>query len=344
MKTARILLLLLPGTAFADPADHYENFIRQIQVDSGLEWDVTVGPEGQCLSEEGVGPDGSNFELWSVHIDTANDYLLDEQYVSSFLPNAQIAITSADPYSLIPRTRVDQPFTVSILVSGLDDGTSGIPPDEIPEAAKKVGFLREGMVYPAGSHTGEGSGITPSVISEGFIETNGQTVLDYPITALSGPDLTELEGEEIFTVSSLASFGSDASVLDSKRIQIWPIASGSLSGLDPNTRYLELPPIGVTLHNLYPSSATYVRAYHGAPDPAPTESFMLLGSYVLVNDSVPQERSLTIDEIDEYFIKEGPYTLEIIHETPFGVDLLQQFYPLQVDRTIEMKASLFSDE
>jgi hypothetical protein len=70
---------------------------------------------------------------------------------------------------------------------------------------------------------------------------------------------------------------------------------------------------------------------------------MRLGSYVLVNDSVPQERSMSIDEVDEVFTKDGAYTLEIVHVTPFGTDLLEQFYPLRINRTIEIKASVFSE-
>src|SRR6056297_2513549 len=76
----------------AAPADDYVNWIRQIQADSGVEWDVTVAPSGQSLSQEGVGPEGSFFQLWSIHNDTVTEYLLDEQYVSSYLPTAEITI------------------------------------------------------------------------------------------------------------------------------------------------------------------------------------------------------------------------------------------------------------
>ncbi len=96
------------------------------------------------------------------------------------------------------------------------------------------------------------------------------------------------------------------------------------------------------MHDLYPASSTYVRAYFGEPTTNPTEAFMLQGSYVLLNDSVPQERSMTIDDIDEKFNKEGSYTLELIHVTPFGVDLLAQFYPLKVDRTVRVTATIYS--
>lgn len=326
--------------ALAGPADDYINFIRQTQMDTGVEWDVTVASQGQSLSQEGVGPEGSNFELWSVHSPTANDFLLDEQYVSSFLPNAVVTLSSADPYQLTPRTRVDQPFTLTVSVAGLDDGTSGIDPSLIPEAAKKIGLTRSVVAYPEGTHTAVEANITPTILSESYLTANGVATVSYTITGLTGPDMTLVEGEEIFTASSLASFGAVASVLDSKRIQIWPIARGTLSGVDSTRRYATIPQIAVTMVDLYPASETYVRAYLGAPQTSPAQSFMLPGSYVLLNDSVPQDRTMVIDDIDESFEREGPYTLELIHETPFGTDILVQFYPLHVDRTIEINGAL----
>jgi len=346
MKIYGILLIeaLIVSWAGADPADDYVNFIRQTQVDSGVEWDVTVAPSGESLSHEGVGPDGSIFELWSLHNLTASEYLLDEQYVSSYLPNAQLSITSADPYSLVPRTRVDQPFTVTVVVSGLDDGSSGTPPEDIPEAAKKVRFKHVARLYDEGSHEFPAESGNSTVIQNSFIDGNGSTGLTYSVTSLTGPDLTQVEGEEVFTISTLDDFGVSASVLDSKRIQIWPIASGSISGIDTAVRYVEIPLIQVDLLDLYPASETYVRAYLGSPVPNPTNSFLVPSSYVKITDSVPQNRDLSLTELNEAFSREGPYTLELIHVTPFGYDLLDQVYPLQVDRTIEVNIDLFTKE
>ena len=60
--------VLIPVSAIADSDSDYVNFIRQIQQDSGLEWDVTVLPTGDGLiSTTGVSSDGSFFELWSIH-------------------------------------------------------------------------------------------------------------------------------------------------------------------------------------------------------------------------------------------------------------------------------------
>lgn len=340
MKTASILLLALTPSILASPADDYVNFIRQTQADSGVEWDVSVASSGASLSPEGVGDPGSFFQLWSIYSPTAKTYLLDEQYVSSYLPTAKIEIQTGDPYSSVPRTRVDQPFSVTITVAGLHEGSDLT---DIPDAALNVAFTHTGVNYPDGAHTLPASGApAPVILREGYITANGDTVVRFDVTNLSGADLTQVEGEESFTVSSLADYGVAQSVMDSKRVQVWPVATGELSGLDPTKRYMDIPPITVVLDDLYPASETYVRAYKGPPSGSPREPFLVQGSYVLVADSIPQSRNLVINDVNDFFKKEGPYTLEIIHETPFGFDILAQFYPLRVDRTIEMKGSIYT--
>lgn len=101
-----------------DPsAVDYANFIRQIQQDSGVEWDLAVGPDGEQISPEGVSVDGSFFQLWSIHSNSADEFLLDEQFVTSYTPNGAVTIQTGDPYQPIPRTRVDQPFSVTFAVN-----------------------------------------------------------------------------------------------------------------------------------------------------------------------------------------------------------------------------------
>ena len=38
----------------------------------------------------------------------------------------------------------------------------------------------------------------------------------------------------------------------------------------------------------------------------------------------------------------GSYTVEVLHDTPFGTDVLTQFYPLQVDMTLAVRGTLYS--
>lgn len=348
MKIPAILSYsLLALNVGAAPADDYVNWIRQTQIDefgTEVEWDVTVTSSGASLSQEGVGPEGSFFQLWSIHNVTAMEYMLDEQYVSSYLPTAKITILTGDPYTSIKRTRVDQPFSVTVTVAGLDDGTSGLAPEDVPDAAKKVAFDRVKLNYDEDTHEPADPDAAPTPVSDGFVEVNGDTVNFYEITSLTGPDLTQVEGEEIFTVTSLADFGTAASTLDSRRLQVWPIASGSLTGIDSSVRYVDVPTIYAECVDLYPKSETYVRGYLGSPTATPVDPFLIPASYVKIADSIPQDREMVLKDLNDLFEREGPYTLELLHETPFGYDILDQIYPMKVDRTIEVKMNLVTGE
>lgn len=347
MKTSLILSLsLLSLELVAAPADDYVNWIRQTQVDADgaeVEWDVTVTPSGASLSQEGVGPEGSFFQLWSIHNLTATEYMLDEQYVSTYLPTAKITILTGDPYTSVKRTRVDQPFSVTITVAGLDDGSSGLDPADVPDAAKKVRFDHVVMSYDENTHQPV-AGVGYESVGDDEVEVNGDTVIFHEITNLQGGDLTQVEGEEVFTVTTLADFGTTASTLDSQRLQVWPIATGSLTGIDSAVRYVDIPTIYVECVDLYPKSETYVRGYLGSPSTNPVNPFLLPASYVKIADSIPQNREMALKDLNELFEKEGPYTLELLHETPFGYDILDQIYPMRVDRTIEVKMNLYSGE
>ena len=61
------------------------------------------------------------------------------------------------------------------------------------------------------------------------------------------------------------------------------------------------------------------------------------------DDSIPQDRQLSLDELDSYLGQEGLHTLEILHETPFGTDLLNRA-SIQVDRTVSVTASFYTQE
>ncbi len=39
-------------------------------------------------------------------------------------------------------------------------------------------------------------------------------------------------------------------------------------------------------------------------------------------DSVPQNRTLVLKNIENFFEEDGRYTIEVLHQTPFGVDML----------------------
>lgn len=333
MKKLLVASSLLPGALLADTASDYVNFVRQIQQDTGVEWDITVASAGTLYSPTGVSADGSFFELWSVHNTTTREYLLDEQFVTSYTPNASIEILTGDPYLPVRRTRSDQPFQVKVTVQGLLD-----PLDPVyataPDAAKQVDFLHSTFLYPDGQHSLDGvANPLGIVVQEGTMEQNATATITFGVTNLTGTDLTQVEGEEVFTVEALADFGVSASILDSERVQIWPVAQASFSGIDPTEEYDLVPPMTINLVDLYPSSTTYMRVY---PVSDPQDVTNVSASYVVIEDSIPQDRIVLLSDLDRYLNKHGEYVIEILHETPFGTDLLRAG-SITVDRRIDFR-------
>jgi len=341
MKTTLCITALTTVIAAAGPED-YVNFVRQIQQDTGVEWDVSVSASGSMLSQEGVGPAGSLFQLWSIHNLTASEYHLDEEFVSSYTPSAAITVLTADPYKHVARTRVDQPFQVRIHTSGLVHG------GDAPPAAGQVLLTHAAGNYPDGEHAFDGNVEgNHATLASALIYWNGQFTLNYGFTSLRGPDLTKVEGEEVWTIFALDGGTSgnpfvQGEVLQSATLQIWPIADATISGVDTVEKYETLPPISVTLNDLYPDSTTHVRVYRGAPTSSPTNASDIQSSYVIIQDSIPQNRVVDIEGIDDLFEKTGAYTMEVLHTTPFGTEILTTLYPLNIERSISIRGSIYS--
>ena len=336
------LLALCPSLLRAAP-DEYVNFVRQIQQDSGVEWDMGIAASGTKISPTGVSSAGSFFELWAIHDQSITEYRLDEQYVTAYTPNATVRILTGDPYRAIPRTRVDQPFQVHISVRGLIDEND--PNYETaPDAAKWVDYTNYAFAYPEGVYSFEGvKNPVGTVVTEGYMEETANTTVTFSATNLTGADLTQVSGEEVFTITAQADFGVSATILDSEKVQIWPIATGTISGLDPSRYYEEIPPVSVNLENLYPDSTTYLRVYQGPRREDPGKTQPVNSSYVIIEDSIPRSRDMVVRSMDQYFTEEGLHTIELLHRTPFGTDLLDST-EINVDRTIEINGGVVDQE
>ena len=137
----------------------------------------------------------------------------------------------------------------------------------------------------------------------------------------------------------MADFGVSATILDSERVQIWPVAQGAFSGYDPTEAYETMPPVTITLDDLYPFSTTYLRVYPGEQTADPQGAANVSESFVVIDDSIPQDRRLILKDLDRYFVEHGPYTMELLHVTPFGIDLIHSAAVL-IDRKIEFTGSL----
>ena len=76
---------------------------------------------------------------------------------------------------------------------------------------------------------------------------------------------------------------------------------------------------------------------------SPAKYSVVNTSFVIIEDSIPQSRSLVLREIDQHLTEEGLHTIELLHRTPFGTDLLASTQ-VHVDRTIEINGGVINQE
>ena len=147
-----------------------------------------------------------------------------------------------------------------------------------------------------------------------------------------------MRGEERFSVYSIADYQAPSAILASQYIQIWPVADGSISGITTNqlVRYA-LPPLTLTLNDLYPTSTTYAQVYMGEAQLG-TVGTIVPGSALVICSSVPQSRVLTLNQCDSVFIADGRWTIELLTVTPFGIDRLS-YVTFNLNRIITMNSN-----
>lgn len=332
-----VISVLVPLSRADSPSPTFTNFIRQIQYPSGVQYDASVAATGTRQSPLEINPGGARFELWTVQASPLTNYLLGAQYVGAYVPIAHVQIRSQDPYTVIPRTRADKPFYVDYTVSGLLSG-----PDD-PDASKSVTFYRHVQSYGIGG-TGVGINRTQAtMLTQSSIEGNGTQTLTYAVTSVPGANRAKVSGEERFSIYSLDDYQAPASQLASQFIQIWPVADGSITGI-VNNQYIrfQLPTVTLTINDIYPDSQIYAQTYKGNPVLG-TNGTVLPGSSLIINDSLPQNRVLILNNYESAFTDDGRWTIELLTKTPFGIDRLS-FVSFDLNRTIKVNGALTTIE
>lgn len=328
-----LLLWALAGGAVATAqSTNYTNFIRQHQFPSGVTWDATVAAFGEQLSALAIDPGGARFELWTVRATPLQSFLLDTRYVGAYVPMAEVVIRSEDTSSTIPRTRADRSFSVDIAVNGLLSGAT------VPLSSTMVKFLRHVQSYGAGG-TGENLDRTQATLKlQTHLVANGVQTLTYALTSVPGPNLAKLRGEERFSVFSLEDYQAPENQIASQFIQIWPVADGAIGGLTQNQLVrFTFPQVTLTMNDLYPSSTTYAQVYRGNAQLGTTGK-IVPGSALALQESVPQNRILTLKNYDTVFDTDGRWTMELVTSTPFGIDRLA-YVSFDLDRTLRVKGN-----
>ena len=351
MKSPRFLLLVLAvlGTYPAcgqgsvttsttvSTANQYTNFIRQIQSPSGVQWDASVVAAGTQNAALPVDTTGANFQLWTVMGGAAPvSHLLDSKFVAAFSPVATINIRTEEPYALVPRTRCDRPFWVDVTVSGLVPGNTNVT-----ASGRSVDLLRHVQSYGT---VGTDAGINRSqatLLSKASIDSNGLRSLTYSITAVPGANLASIAGEERFSVFTVLDGNFPVAQLASSYVQIWPLASGKISGIKNNDVIrFDMPRLTISLKTLYPTSDTYVQVYRG-PSVLGTVGRRL--TTVLKNHEAPQDDLLQVSDYGQFIDRDGQWTMEVLTNTPFGTDRLDTV-TFTVNRTLNVNTMLTTSD
>jgi hypothetical protein len=325
--------------AFGQAGATYTNFIRQKQLPTNVIWDLSVQPTGEQLSALAIDPGGARFELWSVRSNPFTIYLLDSKYVGTYVPMAAVSILTEDPntYNAIPRTRADRPFIVDITTQGLRTEV------DAPVASKSVKLLRHVQSYGT---AGDGTNIDRSqatLLHQVTLTNNAVHRLSYAINSVPGANRAKVRGEERFSVYSIADYQAPESQISSMYVQVWPVADGSIGGIVQNQEIrFKLPPLTMTLNDLYPDSRTYAQVYQGEARSG-VQGTVVPGSALIVFQGAPQNRVLTINDWDSVVTTDGRWTLELLSVTPFGTDRLAHV-TFNVDRTMDVNATLTTIE
>ncbi len=332
-----VILIACSGMARGQAGGTFTNFIRQVQMPSGVQWDASVAPKGQQVSLLPIDMGGSRFELWTLLSSPLTSYLLDTRYVSAYLPAADVAIRSEDPYSVIPRTRADRPFYVDLTVSGMLSGITD------PDASKSAKLLRHVQSYGVGGNGQNIDRTQATLFSQASLTQNGTQTLTYTLTSVPGTDRSKVRGEERFSVFSLADGLAPESQIASKFIQIWPVADGAISGLVQNqVLRTSVPDLTLAVNDLYPASKTYALVYRGGPSLGVTGT-IVPGSALVLNETIPQSRVLSLKGYDAVFDGDGLWTMELLTATPFGIDRLA-YVTFTIKRTININSMVSTME
>lgn len=335
MKNKTYLLLLLPALVGMSPAqDAYTNFVRQIQLpDDGVPYDMDVAESGEALSPLEINPNGARFELHTVRADPFESFLLDTTYVNSYIPVAEVVVRSEDPYTPIKRTRADRPFAFELRIDGLLSGADD------PDASKSVDVFHHVQSY---GEDGDGTNIDRSMatlIGSGNLSGNGLHTMWFDVTVVPGADRSKIRGEERVSVYSLLDHDAPPSELDSAFIQIWPVADGTLTGLEEGQEIrFSSPQVTMTVNDIYPDSEVFCQVYPGAPALG-TEGIVVPGSAKIYKESVPQALQLAVKDWDGVLTEDGQWTMELLTSTPFGIDRLD-YVSFTVNRTIEVNSGV----
>lgn len=327
----KTLFLGLVAAATLQAQDEWTVSLVQKHLESSGVFQGSVAREGSQVSFAPIPEGGSKFTLWAYRNGPSGleEHLVDSETVGAYLPKGNLWITTPDPYSGgIPRTRIDQGFTVNFEVEGLMKGKG------VPKAAKKV-LLDHKVANATGDP--KASSLGPEVeFDQSFISRNGLGAVKFKASNIPGSDPFNDSGMEVFRIFALPDGVIAELELSKAEVQIWPMSRATISGVSSKP-YTIAPEVSVDLVNLYPDSETWVQVYPGS-EKVGTNGTRLTESFALVKDSKPRDSVLRFTNLDSILLETGEWTLEVITRTPFGIERLAHT-SINIDRNLALRGS-----
>lgn len=361
LKPAALAALVAAPLALTAAEEDWTIILLQRQLQSGATQQTPVSTSGSRASLAPVPEGGSEFELWALNPDAGDDAetLVDTEIVSAYLPEGELSITTPDDHvGDIPRTRIDQGFTLRYGITGLLPNSP-----EAPLAAREVlldhkvasyapGFIKgednfgllggeaspaDGVLQGVSNLLGSLLG-TESDFAQRSLTRNGDDQIVFQTANIPGGDIYSDAGVETFRLFALADASTTQARLAEAKVRVWPLAQASFKGIVPDETYTRIPEIQVDLKSLYPQSETWVQIYPGT-QVLGTEGTKLNESAIPWDDEVPLSTTLVFRDLDRLLTEEGQWTIEVLTRTPFGTERLA-WRSLVVGRTLEVRGML----
>ncbi len=268
--------------------------------------------------------------------------LLAEKLVGTFIPEAVITLVSEDPYQPA-RTRADQPYSANIQISRLPTEGQEIPEGIPTRVTLETGYKLYHPTLHIPSENGSGQGTYNQLIE---FSLNGSYTIPHIYQNLPGNSPTKAIGEESYDAYVFVGEGNMRAKIGTSTIQIWPVCTAEIQGIDPQRTYVGLPKDArVVLTDLYPDSVTYAQIYRGPPALG-MEGFKIPSSAYSVNTFAPQNTVVPLEDLQDGISSDGMYTIEVLTITPFNDRNPERvaYLSFHVKRTISVHATVTTME
>jgi len=330
----------------------YENFIVETHFDENGD-EIAPVVFHEYLEDSGNIESGNTledghrllFELIAVRTDQIEtdqsiknqggftEYRLGEQVVWGDSPQAEITITSEDPYTVNPRTRADKPLFVTYTVKNLLPLTDEMTDIKMAKALHV--FKHAGNTFKIETVNENMTKELVEYMPLDLITNRGDAYTTYGRVNFS---MLEYLDENTFSQSDY----------DSASIKVLRKFKGTLTGVEEGETYNKLPTMQCIVENTYPDSECKILVFRGRignevtiGDPftaAIQPTATITAAKNLSNRSLTQEFSRTLAE--DIVTKDGDWTLAFVHSTDQWGDELIDIKRFKYKTTLEVRSNI----